>query len=402
MNDSNHIRILFVPDSFWGAESGHRSSQYTLKVLTKIGYKVALYAMKDKLTKLQLDDFNKSGCKYYEQTPYSFKHHFLKAQVYNEFLKILKEFKPDVVLYIGSIANKTSIDYCVKHNVNYAVLPLTNEYYCVKNFAGREEGSCYKCLNGNYFNSIVFRCLGKRTFVIQYFKKILQLLLSKDRMLNATYVLGYSENQLSLLGKYGVNKNKCYELPIFFDPKTTFKEDKAVGDYFVMSGQCITAKGWHIVKSVIERTPEIKYKLVIYNTEVANEYIDKYRLHDYIKSGQIDIASEVEEHGEFLSIISKSIGVLVPSYYPTTGEFVLLESLGMGKPIIAFNSGMHCEVLQHKVNAMVSSTGDLEDYASNIIEVSNNKVLRSSLSKGAHLLYKELTSVDKLRKNIPF
>ena len=92
----------------------------------------------------------------------------------------------------------------------------------------------------------------------------------------------------------------------------------------------------------------------------------------------------------------------MPSYYPTTGEFVLLESLGMGKPIIAFNSGIHGEVLQHKVNAMVSSTGDLEDYASNIIEVSNNKVLRSSLSKGAHLLYKELTSVDKLRKNIPF
>jgi len=92
----------------------------------------------------------------------------------------------------------------------------------------------------------------------------------------------------------------------------------------------------------------------------------------------------------------------VPSYYPTTGEFVLLESLGMGKAIIAFNSGVHHEILQHKKNAMVSNIGDLNDFASNIIEVSNNKVLRSSLSKGAQLLYKELTSTDKLRKNIPF
>jgi glycosyltransferase involved in cell wall biosynthesis len=74
----------------------------------------------------------------------------------------------------------------------------------------------------------------------------------------------------------------------------------------------------------------------------------------------------------------------------------------MGKPVIAFNSGVHREILRHKVNAMISRTGDLDDYASNIIEVSNNKDLCSSLSKGAKLLYRELTSVDKLRKDIPF
>ena len=138
------------------------------------------------------------------------------------------------------------------------------------------------------------------------------------------------------------------------------------------------------------------------SADTAKKYVDRYGLYDYIESGQVEIISEVEEHVKFLSILSKSIGVLVPSYYPTTGEFVLLESLGMGKPIIAFNSGVHREILQHKMNAMVSKTGDLDDYASNIIEVSNNKDLRSSLSKGAQLLYRELTSVDKLRKNIPF
>ena len=402
MKNINHTRILFVPDSFWGADSGHRSSQYTLKALTKIGYKVAVYAMKDKLTKVQVDEFSKSGCNYYEQTPYSFKHQFIKRAIYEEFSKILKEFRPDIVLYVGSIANKTSIDYCIKHEIDYAVLSLTNEYYCVKNFAGREEGSCYKCLNGNYFNSIVFRCLGKRILVIEYMKKILQLFLSKDRMIKATYVLGYSIDQLSLLEHYGVNRNKCHQLPIFFDPKTVSKVDEVVENYFVMSGQCITAKGWHVIKSIIERTPQIKYKLVIFNTDTANKYVDRYGLYDYIESGQIEIISEVEEHIEFVTIISKSKGVLVPSYYPTTGEFVLLESLGMGKPVIAFNSGVHREILRHKVNAMISRTGDLDDYASNIIEVSNNKDLCSSLSKGAKLLYRELTSVDKLRKDIPF
>ena len=92
----------------------------------------------------------------------------------------------------------------------------------------------------------------------------------------------------------------------------------------------------------------------------------------------------------------------MPSYYPTTGEFVLLESLGMGKPVIAFDSGVHREILKHKKNAMVSSIGNLDNYASNIIEVSNNKDLRSSLSKGALLLYSSLTSVDNLKKNTPF
>ena len=402
MHKINRTRVLFVPDSFWGEDSGHRSSKYTLKVLTKIGYEVALYAMKDKLTELQLSDFNRSGCYYYEQTPYSFKHQFLKSKVHEEFSKIIREFRPDVVLYIGSIANKTSIDYCIKHKVDYAVLPLTNEFYCVKNFAGREGGPCYKCLNGNYFNSIVFRCLGKRTLVIEYFKKIIQLLLTRDRMLKAKYVLGYSEDQLSILEHYGVNRNKCYDLPIFFDPKSIPKKEEVIEDYFVMSGQCITAKGWHIVKEIIKRTPEIKYKLVIYNTQVANRFIAKYALNDYINSGQIEIISEVDEHKEFLSIISKSNGVLVPSYYPTTGEFILLEGLGMGKSIIAFNSGVHREILENKVNAMVSKTGDFDNFASNIIEIGINKNLRSRLSEGAQLLFKELTSIEKLKKNVPF
>ena len=53
------------------------------------------------------------------------------------------------------------------------------------------------------------------------------------------------------------------------------------------------------------------------------------------------------------------MGVLVPSYYATTQEFYLMEALGMGKPVIVFDAGIHKEVIQHKQNGMISKVGDV-------------------------------------------
>ena len=80
----------------------------------------------------------------------------------------------------------------------------------------------------------------------------------------------------------------------------------------------------------------------------------------------IEIVPYLETHQELLEVVANSRGVLVPSLYATTGEFYLLEALGLGKPAILFNAGIHGEIIEHGKNGMISEIGDLDGFYANI------------------------------------
>ena len=101
----------------------------------------------------------------------------------------------------------------------------------------------------------------------------------------------------------------------------------------------------------------------------ALEFINKNGLLEYYNLGLIDVITYLENHTDFIKLIARSKGVLVPSYYDTTGEFYLLESLGLGKPVVLFNVGIHSEIIKHKVNGMISNVGDLDTFHENIQQI---------------------------------
>lgn len=63
----------------------------------------------------------------------------------------------------------------------------------------------------------------------------------------------------------------------------------------------------------------------------------------------------------------------------------------MSKPIVAFNVGVHKDVLVHESNAMVYEIGDFNGYLEGIHRVQNDALLRNKLSEGARNLFQFMT-----------
>ncbi len=392
-------KVLFVPDSIWGDLSGHRSSKYLVKVFNEVGAKVGIYAPKKNYTPEQEEEL-KGMAIYFEQKEYSYIQNIKPNLVEEEFMNVIKSFKPDIVFYMGTIKNKVTIDICNKHDIQYSYLPLTTEYYCVKDFAGLEDGPCFECIKKPIFSPFKNKCLGSRRNIFKYLKEITFSIKSKPRIINANKIIGYSNNQLSVLNSYGVNQEKMIKLPVFFDKDTIRDIKSSCGDYFVMAGQNITAKGWHIIPKIIKKSKNTKFKLIMRSENIASKFIKENDLNKYLDDGIIEIETYLQTHEEILNVMAKSRGVLVPSYYASTGEFYMLEALGLGKPVILFNVGIHGEIISHNENGMISEVGDIDKFSKNIEEVNMNDALFEKLSSGAKQLFEELLSLDKFKNNI--
>ena len=165
-------RILFIPDSIWGELSGHRSSRYLVKAFASLGVEVGVYAPRENYSAEQESEL-KDILTYFEQSPYRFWQNIFPSIIEKEFLSILRIFKPDYIFYMGTIKNKVSIDMCIKYKIKYSYLPLTTEYYCVKDFAGLESGPCFQCFKAPILSPLKNKCLGTRKNVFQYAKEII-------------------------------------------------------------------------------------------------------------------------------------------------------------------------------------------------------------------------------------
>lgn len=397
--NSKSKRVLFVPDSIWGELSGHRSSKYLVKVFSKSNNEIAVYAPKENHTKEQQDKLGKN-IRYYEQTKYTYWQNLFPFTVAKEFIGVIEEFKPDFVFYMGTIKNKVSIDICIKKGIKYSYLPLTTEYYCIKDFAALPDGPCFQCIKSPFINSIKNKCLGSDTSSLVYLKESFFTYISRKRVLKANKVVGYSDNQLKYLSEYGVDQGQTIKMPIFFDPNTVSNIRTSIGDYFVMAGQNITGKGWHVIPEIIKAAKGIKYKLLMKSEKEANKFIEKNGLQDYVNRGEIEIILYLNTHNEILELMANARGILVPSYYATTGEFYFLEALGLGKPVILFDVGIHSDVIRNGENAMISKIGDIQNFSKNIERVNNENKLYSKLSCGAKNLFTELLSYKKFEESL--
>lgn len=390
------LRILFVPDTIWGNSSGHRSAQMAVKIFCDLNYKVGVYAPNVNSSEL------KTGLKeyhyeFYNRTPFRYYHLFAGRSVQVEFKKVIEDFKPDVVYYFGTTGFSPSAKVCVENKIPYTLQFLTTDYYCIKNFAALEDGPCVKCINGKYYNAVINNCQQNNPKFFHYLKDIANKVISRKYILKASKILGYSYDQISLYKEYGIKSTSCRITPVFFDRSHLKGLIPILGDYFLMTGQNIVGKGWHTLPSIISQCPGVKFKLLFYNKNIADSSIDLYNLKPYIESGQAEIVVGLEKHDDVLKLIANARGVLVPSYYATTGEFVLLESLGLGKPVLTFDAGIHKEIIEHKINGMIAKVGDFKQFSININEVNSNDDLCRKLSIGALELFEKLTLQHKFK-----
>jgi glycosyltransferase involved in cell wall biosynthesis len=394
-------RILVIPDSIWGNDSGHRSTQFLVKTLRNEGFDIGVFAEDTPSYSSQRDLLLvQEGIHFFSKKPYRFTDQFFfyKKKAISEFKKLLIDFEPDLVFYFGTIGNKVSIDYLnsTDTDIPYVYLPLTNEFWCLKNFAGLKNGECYKCMNQNFIHAFTNKCLDTNN-PIPYLKKIVERFFSKNRFLNAKAVLGYSKSQIDTFKMYGLPNNKTASSNIFFETKSLEGITSNKGDYYLVSGQLTDAKGWHLIPELLKLNSHnnLKFKFIIYNADVANNFINKNDLQRYIKSKKLEVVSGLESHKEVLNLVGNSLAVIIPSNYPSTGEFALLEAMGLKKPVVAFNVGAHRDFLVDGNNSLVSSPLDLNKMTKDLEILYKDEGLWEKLSKNSRTTFEEITNFNE-------
>ena len=394
-------RILVVPDSIWGNDSGHRSTQFLAKTLKNQGFEVGIFAedvlgyssQKERFLKLE-------GISYFPKEPYRFFDQFFpkKRKAIEEFKDLIELFKPDLVFYFGTISNKVSIDYLNsdRSDLPYIYLPLTNEFWCLKNFAGLKKGECFKCMNQNFSHAFINRCLDTNN-PLPYVKGIIEKILSRKRFLKANALLGYSKSQRKTFEMYGLEGVKAKSSNIFFEPEGLVGVDSSKGNYFLISGQISEAKGSHFVPMLIHstETTNLRFKVIIYNENVANKFIEINNLKEHIDSGKLEVISGLDTHKDFLSYVASSLAVIITSNYPSTGEFALLEAMGLKKPVLAFDVGAHKDFLVDGENALVSPVSDLDKMIKDMQRLNKDSNLWKKLSINARSTFEQVTYFDE-------
>lgn len=395
MTNKSGKRILLFPDIINGNESGGHSARATLNYLERVGHNVAVYTRD--ASSARHPDISGDTILYQIPTEMRWYEHLYSPKLTENFKCVIDEFQPDYVLFAGGIQKPAVLgEELYRRKIRSAYLFYINDYFCPRIYAGTESGPCTECISKPIIAPFKNGCFAFST--IPKFVKTRIILDALGRQIKkADKFLGFGQDQLNIAGEFGVSQSKLAVVGFQFSPDDLIDLPVHDGDYFAITGQPIMQKGWHLLSSIFRLLKsKAKFKISFISNEFADQAISRYGLREYVDSGRVQITTVLSERSHYLDFLASSRGVVLPSYYPTTGEFVLQESMFLGKPIHVFNVGVHKDILIDRQNAMVSEVGDLEDYARKIDEVEQNSSLRRDLSIGIKETSKSFYSPSKI------
>jgi glycosyltransferase involved in cell wall biosynthesis len=219
------------------------------------------------------------------------------------------------------------------------------------------------------------------------------------------HVLGSSNEQLDFYRQIGVEKSNINKIPLFFDQKRVKEYKIQTKPYFVIIAQYRIDKGIHLISKILDHiNDEITIKILFYNQKEADRFVNDFPENiKHIDSGKLEVLPGITMTNGAIEIIAGSKGVINPTIWATTTEFVLLEVLGMAKPIITFDVGIHKEVIKNRVNGICVKAGEFKQMGDEINNLNNDPELEAIIGKNAKLLYHELTdeaSFERVLKSI--
>ena len=394
-------KILVVTSTFTSNESGAHSARATVKYLKILNYSVGVYAgdvgsNQYDTKEVAINQFKIPSKKSWHNFLYS---PILKA----DFKSILNSFSPDYVLFVGGADSYKSLLSRIvrKQNIKTAFLFYINDFFCHLTYAGRSNGPCDACIRQPIIAPNYFGCVDLQQIPSLIYGVLRRYALARE-IRKADAVLNYGFTQAELAEKFGVVKEKISIVGFQFDP--TDLKDVQISDegYFALTGGSSVQKGWGNLSAILDKLESnLTVKVSFLTNEHAESALHKFNLKKYVDGGRLELVIGLIDRAEYLKFIAASRAVLLPSYYNTTGEFVMLESMFLGKPIHAFNVGVHQDMLVDRENAMVSDIGEFDDFARKMDEVQRDEIIRRGLQLASSKMGEVLFSgvkIELLRK----
>ena len=390
--------IGLVCEAFTNKLSGGRAALAVANSLRRLGYTVAVYVtnpdipidadlLRDftidgtptanhlsrlvaRLHHLPVSFYNASKKAVRLQAIFLNKHHYIEW---------LAKVKPKVVHFASFHIDKPPymINEAGKRGIPVILQPWVHSYACYQGFGFRGNDVCTKCFTGDFKQAAKHHCArGLPSALSSALRKKL-----RKAALKYAFFLASSTDMKEKLLLYGVPESKIaivllpYEFKDHDGPQTCPTES-----YFLYYSAIQDYKGINVLKALLSHQPHIKVRILPMNGQVK-----LMERHGLTKSTypNLQIFTNLHWGTQIRQHIRNARGILIPSLWPTTGEYVLLEAMTLGKAPVAFDVGMHKDILIHGYNALVAASTDWPQFIKNVAILHNNPDHANFLGKNA-------------------
>lgn len=393
-------RVLIIPDAYFGDYSGAYVAQIAKKLLLEIGCTVAIYS--DEVT---VNTEEADGTKVYFRYKCPFSANWLTKKYKENYAHVLEEFEPDAIFTLGSVTNKNILFWSMARKRGIKVISkiFMQDFFCYNYYANDEKGLCTKCLDHGFKQALFRNCVRSNDKGLMGFAKKLNSTINRYRLqkelVKADAVITSSKQQVGFYVKYGIPREHCYTTPLYFNGDKLSKYNPTMGDYFVFIAQNRIDKGIHLLKDVLAHCNSKVRVVAAFASQKGIDYaLQHFGLQPYVEKGVLEMRNECTWKTNLGDVIAASRGVINPSIWPSTTEFVLLEVLGLKKPIFTYNVGIHPEIIKSGYNGFVADTS--ATMAAQINELASNSSLYDEVSAGAYQLYQQLTDWNGWKSTI--
>lgn len=296
-----------------------------------------------------------------------------------KFKKLVNDFKPDII-HIHNIYHQISPSILsVAYKYNIPVVMHLHDYKLVcPNYQLFVAGQiCYRCRKHKYCQAIKHRCfngsLVKSTLVAlemflhhrvwKIYEKSVNLYIAPSEFMKQTVVsFGIPEEKVEVLYNF-INQPKIQSIK----PQ----------NYLLYYGRISPEKGINILLQalkLISGSPTLK---IVGSGPVIDDLkasVKSLRLEKTVEFLGARYGAELNE------IILRAKAVIIPSIWAENMPFVLLESLALGKVVIASQTGGLPELIVPGENGFLFENSNASDLAEKIKSLENYNLLNIGLS----------------------
>ncbi|MDR0865185.1 MAG: glycosyltransferase [Candidatus Symbiothrix sp.] len=385
-------KVLLIPDAYFGNSSGAIVAQIAKKLLLSIGNEVSVFS-----TDMTEDAIESDGTHLYYRTGYTGIANWREDKYIKEYEVVLQKTEATVIFTIGSITNKNLcyLEIAKKRGLKVISKIFMQDFFCMKLYANDKNGPCTRCLDKGYFEALKHKCIINN--LVDYINACNRILIRKrlEKILpKINYVITSSDEQIGFYERFGIPKNKTIKTPLYFDVNRLNGLSSSMGNYYVGIAQNRIEKGFHFISEILAYCDDsIRIILAYNNKEQAIKAIKENNFQIYIDKGILDVQYDLKWETGLSQLVANARGVIIPSIWPTTTEFGLLEALGLGKPVFTFDVGIHSEIIENGVNGFKVPLGDCKTMAMQLNHFSN--IQYAVVSAEAEILYNKLTDWRK-------
>ena len=295
---------------------------------------------------------------------------------------LLNDFGPDIV-HINNIYHfispsvlgeikKRGIPIVQTVHDYQLISPNSNLYYDGKVCEITKRNSYYKALflkqNPSYTATFMSILVSYVQHLFKFFEKNVDVFITPSV---------FMKNKLL---QYKFRAKKIVHLSNFADfsfLKYRLSKKQTNNKYILYFGRLDTAKGVLFLLDVAKNIPGIKFKLI---GNYANKAIEKEIKDVLIKCHLTNVRISGYKEGKRLhKIIRGSFFVIVPSLWYENQPYSIIESLTLGKTVMASKIGGIPELIKDGVNGLLFRPGDVDDCRRKIMRLWNKPRLVSKM-----------------------